>query len=70
MGWALGNKLLDLVRAGVMPAVTIGGFGALVYMVLTGQSEQIPDWFQVLVAGTVGWWFASAKNGMDHPPGP
>lgn len=53
-----------------MPAVTIGGFGALVYMVLTGQAKEIPDWFQVLVAGTVGWWFASAKNTNGTPPMP
>ena len=58
----MGNRLFEMVRAGVMPAVTIGGFASLVYMVLTGQSAEIPDWFQVLVAGTVGWWFASAKG--------
>lgn len=66
----MGSKLLDLVRAGVMPIVTIGGFGTLAYMVLMGQGNQIPDWFQVLVAGTVGWWFASAKNTNGPPPGP
>lgn len=64
------HRLLDLVRAAVMPAVTLTGWGAVIYMLLMGQKETIPDWFQVAVVGNTAWWFASLRgNGHGTPPG-
>ena len=62
------QKLMSFVRAGVMPLVTLGGWGALIYMLILGiPATGIPDWFQVAVVSNSAWWFASTRHNGGNP---
>lgn len=45
---------------------------ALVVMKALGYSDmEVPDWLQVLTAGSVGWWFSdrTRKNASEEKKG-
>ena len=52
--------MLEFIRGIVRPALALSGFGSLVYAMLQGIN--VPDWYQVMVGGIVGYWFASRGN--------
>lgn len=63
------SNLINRVRAGVMPFVTISGWCAIIYGVFIAEVS-IPDWFQVAVVGNTAWWFATTRGDGAKPPVP
>ena len=60
------SNLMDFVRAVVTPAITLSGWGAVVYMVLNGKA--IPDAFWSAVGTSTAFWFATVRHAP--PPAP
>ena len=52
---------MELIKGLIRPIITLGTVGALTAMIFL--SVTIPDWFQVMVAGIIAYWFASRTNG-------
>ena len=66
------NKIiLELVRGGVRPVVTVLFAAATTYFTgydLVVNHVSVPLWYQVMVGGVIGWWFfdrskTDKKNG-------
>ena len=57
------KDILEFMRGVVRPAVTLGAVAATVAMLFIGLD--IPDWWQVMLASIVAFWFAqrTAKKG-------
>ena len=62
------NNLMDFVRAVVTPAITLSGWGAIVYMVINAMS--IPDAFWSTVGTSTAFWFATFRQGNGPHAGP
>lgn len=52
----MNGKLMEVVRAIVMPMLTLGFGSILGIQVLRGENP--PEWFVGLTASIITWWFA------------